>query len=577
MSEDARPRAEPPGEEGRAGGGVEEFASLADQSADMTTVGTADGRYVYASPAAGRLFGWDAADLVGHRWDEFAHPDDVLLRGSAPGSAQGADGVLIRRFRCADGSYRWTEVTSRRVDARGVEFVVSTVRDITERQKAEEQVQRLALTDPLTGLANRTALMDRLRQALRRQSRGTGVVAVLFVDLDRFKLINDSLGHQVGDAVLRAAAGRLGRFVRGSDTLARLGGDEFVVVAENVADERAALELANRVIEAGREVFRVGGEELVCTMSVGVATTADANHSSERLLQEADLALYRAKDRGRDRTEVFDEELRTTAMGRLSTERMLRRALDEQRLRVLYQPIVALGTNRVVAAEALVRVLDDEGGLLGPDAFLEVAEETGLLVPMDEWVQADALRQAAGWHARFPNSGFTGVGLNVTSRHLADAAFMRETVEALDSAGLPRRWMHVEVTERVLMEASNSAMAGLRGLREAGLKVGLDDFGTGFSSLAYLRRFPLDFVKIDRSIVAGMTVAGGEEAIVAAIVALSHAIGLEVTAEGVERRAQLDVLRSIGCDRAQGFLFARPGEPEAVDRLIMDGPVILPG
>jgi diguanylate cyclase (GGDEF)-like protein/PAS domain S-box-containing protein len=552
--------------------GYRDFQTLAGASGDMITVATADGVYVYVSGASKQLFGWDPEEVQGHRRDEFLHPDDFTSqRAAAATAAPGDTSTTTHRFRCVDGSYRWAEATSRRVEAWGSEFVVSTVREITERQKAEERVRRLASTDPLTGLANRAVLMDRLREALRRQARGKGVLAVMFLDLDRFKVINDSLGHRVGDAVLQAAAGRLNRFVRGSDTLARLGGDEFVVVAEDVEDEAAALELGDRMSQAGREPFRVGEEEFVCTWSVGVATTADALHSPQGLLQEADLALYRAKDRGRDRTEVFDEELRTTAVGRLSTERMLRHAIDEGRLQVHYQPIVDLDSGRIVSAEALVRVFDPDLGLLEPEAFLEVAEETGLLVTMDEWVMADAIERAGAWHSRFGETDFSGVGINVTSRRLADAGFVREVVDALDEHDLPRDHLQVEITERVLMEASNSAMTGLRRLRDAGIPVGLDDFGTGFSSLAYLRQFPLDFVKIDGSFIHGLTLASDEDAIVEAIVGLSHALGLFTVAEGVETQRQRDSLRSLGCDRAQGFLYAHAGSPATVDELITAG------
>ena len=306
----------------------------------------------------------------------------------------------------------------------------------------------------------------------------------------------------------------------------------------------------------------------MCTVSVGIATTADAHHAPERLLQEADLALYRAKDRGRDRAEVFDEDLRTTAVGRLGTERMVRRAIAEGRLRVHYQPIFDLRSGHAVGSEALVRILDPAHGLMEPPAFLEVAEETGLLGTIDEWVFAQAIEQAASRHARFAANGFSGVGVNVTARHLADASLAKDVIDALDSLELPHAHLQVEVTERVLMEASNSAMTGLRVLRDAGVPVGLDDFGTGYSSLAYLRQFPLDFVKIDRSFVHALTLAPGEDAIVAAIVGLSHALGLIVVAEGVETTHQLESLRSLGCDRAQGFLLGRPGAPEAVDELI---------
>jgi EAL domain-containing protein (putative c-di-GMP-specific phosphodiesterase class I)/GGDEF domain-containing protein len=314
---------------------------------------------------------------------------------------------------------------------------------------------------------------------------------------------------------------------------------------------------------------RFDGEEFVCTVSVGIATTADPHHSAERLLQEADLALYRAKDRGRDRAEVFDEELRTTVVGRLVTERMLRRAIKEKRIRVHYQPIIDLRTGRVAAAEALVRVLDPELGLLEPSAFLEVAEETGLLYVMDEFVFADAMQQVTAWQARLGETDRPGVALNITPRRLADATFPAAVVGAIDSNGLSPSSVSVEVTERVLMEASNSAMAGLRALREAGIRVGLDDFGTGFSSLAYLGQFPLDFVKVDRLFVREVDRGATGRAIVAAIVDLSHALGLQVVAEGVETPKQLEALRELGCDRAQGFLFARPVDAEAVLQLVL--------
>jgi diguanylate cyclase (GGDEF)-like protein len=440
---------------------------------------------------------------------------------------------------------------------------------MAERQRTDVLLQRQAFSDPLTGVANRTVLMDRLRQALRRQDRAKGVLAVLYVDLDRFKVINDSLGHRTGDAVLLAMAERLSHHVRPADTLARLGGDEFVVVAEDVANEEAAIELANRITEAGHEAFQVGDEEFTCTLSVGIACTADSQRSPQELLQEADLALYRAKDLGRDRAEVFDEDLRTKAIGRLVTERMLRRAMQEQRILVEYQPIIDLHTGLGVGAEALVRIDDAERGVLQPEAFLEVAEETGLLIAIDELVLADAVDQSAAWRARLGGTAVVEVAINVTARHLADAKFAKSVIELLDSNGIDRHDLQIEVTERVLMEASNSAMSGLRALRDIGVQVGLDDFGTGYSSLAYLRQFPLDFVKIDRSFISDLDQVDNEKAIVAAMVTLSHALGLTVVAEGVETQDQLRILESLGCDRGQGYLFGRPGAPSAVDRLIV--------
>ena len=546
-----------------------DYPSVVVDSADMSMVSDMDGRYRYVSPACFRLFGWEPEALEGHHEDEFVHPHDLPLLHADRASLARSEFVSTNyRFLCRDGTTRWTETTSRRVEVQGAELIVSVMRDVTDRQLRTLILEHQALTDPLTGLANRTVLMDRLNQALRRLNRIDGVVSVLYLDLDRFKIVNDSLGHNVGDAVLAQMAERLIRHLRPADTLARLGGDEFVIVAEGLADDRAAIELGNRIIEAGRVPFSLGDEDFVCTVSVGIACTRDSQRAAGDLLGEADLALYRAKDRGRDRAEVFDEELKTKAVGRLATERMLRRALADESLVVEYQPIIDLRSEHVVAAEALIRIKDPANGLLGPQSFLEVAEETGLLISMDEQVLADAIRQVSGWHSRLPNTTFAEVAINVTARHLADTGFQRSVIAHLDLHGVAHENLQVEVTERVLLEASNSAMTGLRALRDAGVQIGLDDFGTGYSSLSYLRQFPLDFVKIDRSFICDLERATDQRAIVGAIIELAHALHLTVIAEGIENEVQLGILEALECDRGQGFLFATSVSPHAVDELV---------
>jgi diguanylate cyclase (GGDEF)-like protein/PAS domain S-box-containing protein len=546
-----------------------DYPSLVVDSADMGVVSGTDGTYRYVSPACYRLFGWDPEALEGHHEDEFVHPHDLpLLHADREGLAHSEFISSNFRFLCRDGTTRWTETTSRRLEINGTQLIVSIMRDITDRQLRTLNLEQQALTDPLTGLANRTVLMDRLNQGLRRLNRFNGVLSVLYLDLDRFKIVNDSLGHNVGDAVLAQMAERLIRHLRPADTLARLGGDEFVIVAEGLADEKAAIELGNRVTDAGRQPFTVGDEDFVCTVSVGIACTRDSQRAAGDLLGEADLALYRAKDRGRDRAEVFDEELRTRAVGRLATERMLRRALAEETLIVEYQPIIDLRSEHIVAAEALLRIKDPENGLLSPDSFIEVAEETGLLISMDERVLADAVRQVSGWHLRLPESAFAEVAINVTARHLADVGFQKSVIEHLDNHGVAHENLQVEVTERVLLEASNSAMTGLRALRAAGVQVGLDDFGTGYSSLSYLRQFPLDFVKIDRSFISDLERATEQRAIVGAIIDLAHALNLTVIAEGIETEVQLGILEALECDRGQGFLFGASVPPAVVDDLV---------
>jgi diguanylate cyclase (GGDEF)-like protein/PAS domain S-box-containing protein len=557
--------------------GPPDYEALVLASPDVHVVTSAYGVFRYVSPGSLSLFGWEPAELEGRNEDEFVHLDDVAsLHDSRDTLAEGAgQAAATFRFLCGDGSYRWTETRSRRVDGDSSGLVLSSLRDVSERHQLTMALKHEASTDPLTGVANRTVLMDRLRQGLRRMERGNGVLAVLYIDLDRFKIVNDSLGHRVGDAILLKMAERLTHHIRPADTLARLGGDEFVIVAENIVDQTTATELAKRIIEAGREPFQVGMEEFVCTLSVGVATTADSQRAAEDLLREADLALYRAKDRGRDRAEVFDEELQTKAVGRLVTERMLRRALDEGGLVVEYQPIIDLGTGGAVGSEALVRLRDpNTQGLLQPSAFLDVAEESGLLIAMDERVLADAVKQASGWRTRLAGTQFVEVAINVTGRHLADVGFQKSIVNQLAAHAVEPCNLQLEVTERVLMEASNSAITGLRGLREAGVQVGLDDFGTGYSSLAYLRQFPLDFVKIDKTFIDDMERVTGNLAIVAAIISLAHALDLTVVAEGVETERQRRILEDLDCDRAQGFLFAASVEPAAIDAFVHAGPSV---
>jgi len=551
-----------------------DYADLVATSGDLNTVVDLTGMYLYCSAASEDMFGWRPDDLIGVCEDDLVHPDDVAtLRASRSARPLLKTVTVTYRFRGKDSSYRWVEATSRRATVDETDVVVNTVRDITERQKHTAALELQATTDPLTGVANRTVLMDRLHLGIRRLGRNQGMLAVLYLDLDHFKVINDSLGHRVGDDVLLKIAERLTHHLRPADTLARLGGDEFVLVAEGVTDEAAAITLANRIIEEGRKPFRLDGDEFSCTMSIGVACTADGQRNGVELLSEADLALYRAKDKGRDRVAVFDEELRTTAVERMVTERMLRRALDEDRIVVEYQPMVDIRSGYPLGAEALVRIREPNDGLRLPNSFIGVAEETGLLIPIDEVVLADAVKQAGAWRARL-GSRFGGVAVNVTARHLADVDFRKAVVDQLNVNRVPPGDLQVEVTEQVLMEASNSAMTGLRSLRALGVKIGLDDFGMGYSSLAYLRQFPLDFVKIDKSFIDGLVTDQRDRAVVSAIIVVAHALELTVVAEGVEHANQREVLIDLGCDRAQGFFYAASGAPENVDSLVLPEPDI---
>ncbi|MDZ7679929.1 MAG: EAL domain-containing protein [Acidimicrobiales bacterium] len=542
---------------------------VADGARDLHVVTAADATVRFASAASRRLFGWEPAEIVGSPQALLVHPDDTAVVGNAHRQVLfgPTDSVTsVWRFRCANGTYLWTEVVSRAVLDNGEPLVVSTIRDISDRHQTELELRRLATTDPLTGTANRTVFMDRLEHALSQLERRVGVVAVFFVDLDQFKAINDTVGHLVGDAVLLQTAERLRSLLRPHDTLARLGGDEFAIVVENLSSPDEVAALGERIVAAGRAPFTIGNEGIQCTISVGTSATADARHGAEALLEEADLALYRAKGHGRDRCDQFDDALRTRAVGRLGIERMLRHAIDEDRQRVVYQPIIDLQTGAPVAAEALIRIWDAERStLIDAEAFIDVAEQAGLLVPLDGWVLAEAIGQAARWCVDFEGREFEGVAVNLTSRHLSDTGFAESVLEQLAASGLPTSALQIEVTERVVLESSNSALSGLSALRDQGVKVGLDDFGTGYSSLSHLRLFPLDFVKIDRTFVHALDRGGIEPAIVKAIIDIGHALDMTVTGEGVETQRQLDQLASLGCDRAQGFHLARPGPAMAVE------------
>jgi diguanylate cyclase (GGDEF)-like protein len=441
-----------------------------------------------------------------------------------------------------------------------------------------------ALHDPLTGLANRGLLMEQLGQALTRARRRPGSVAVLFLDLDRFKVLNDSLGHAVGDELLVEVARRLERVMRSADTVARLGGDEFVVLAEDVAGVDEALALARRLRESVAVPIAVGaGQQVVVTASVGIALSAPGGEDGDdpassvvaatpsSLLWDADVAMYRAKDSGRDRVQLFEDGLRAGSLGRFQSETMLRRALDQDGLRLHYQPLVDLATGRLAGAEGLVRLQDPDRGLIPPAEFIPVAEETGLVVPLGAWVVAEGAAQAAAWQSLQPaDAPPMVVSINLSGRQLSTPGFAFKVGSAIARSGADPSHLCFEVTENTLLDAHGGSVATLEELKALGVRLAIDDFGTGHSSLTWLRRIPADFLKVDRTFVAGLGVHPGDTAIVRAVLDLGQALGLTTVAEGVETPEQLAALRELGCDWAQGFHLAEPGPAEAVTRLLKD-------
>jgi diguanylate cyclase (GGDEF)-like protein/PAS domain S-box-containing protein len=543
-----------------------DYRALLDSSPDVQTVATADGIYLHVAPASEGLLGWAPADLESRSCDDFVHPDDRSVGSLGRAAWDGRTTTSTLRFLRRDGSYVWVEAKCRKVQVGGDAFVVSALRDVSERHH-DAGLRRLALTDPLTGIANRAVLMDSLQQALHRQTRGEGILAVLYADLDRLKAINDSLGHRAGDVVLTQVAERLVGQVRLTDTLARFGGDEFVIVAEGVTSERAAIELAERIVETGREPFRLGDDEVTCTLSVGIACNGTVPRSGVDLLHEADLALYRAKELGRDRVEVFDEGLRTEATGRMLTGQLLRRAFEERHIVVDYEPIFDLATRRAVGAEALIGIDELPPDALQRDSYLEAADGTWLLYGLQNLALTDAVRRAAAWQGHVGGTETAQVAVNVTGRHLADARFASSITEALEREELAPHALLIEIPGPVLADASSAALAGLRGLRARGVQIGMDHFGAGYSALNSIRQFPLDFVKIDRNLVCGLEHDDEQQAMIAAIVLVARALNLTVTAEGVESDGVARLLHSLGCQRGQGPFLAPPGHADSLREL----------
>ena len=546
------------------------FSALVRSAAEYIVVLDDDGVVQFASDAVERVLGFPVDEFVGQNGSVLCHPDDRERVNEH--FRQVRDGgmlhqtVLYRALR-ADGGIRWIDGTVS--DLRGDSSVGGLVvngRDVTERVEAEERLAHLARHDPLTGLPNRAALLEDLGRAMARAGRRGSAVAVLFLDLDGFKVVNDSLGHAVGDRVLVAAADRVRGVLRAGDVLARLGGDEFTVMLEDLADPAEPIALAERLVQALREPLDIADRRHVVTASIGIAVTTPGDRDAIELLRQADLAMYRAKELGKARYEVFDQGLARRARRRLDVEAELRVAIEEGQLALHNQPEIDIALDRVVGVEALVRWRHPVRGLLMPGEFIAVAEESEMILDLGRAVLDRACATAADWVERFGPSA-PEMSVNVSPRQLHDPAFLDDVRQVLGRHGLPPALLRLELTESMLADAA--VPEALSELQHMGVHIAVDDFGTGYSSLSYLDRLPVDVVKIDRAFLLPVLTADDRAPVVEAALALGRSLGLAVVAEGVETPAHVALLLRLGCHRAQGFFFGRPSPVQAAERFLV--------
>jgi diguanylate cyclase (GGDEF)-like protein len=443
--------------------------------------------------------------------------------------------------------------------------------DALARQATEDEIRHRALHDSLTGLPNRILFLDRLEQALARLRRGKSLAAVMFLDLDQFKRVNDSLGHHAGDEILTAVAPRLKQALRATDTVARFGGDEFGILLEDIASELAATQAAERVAGVFARPFVLGTAEHFVTASVGIALARGGERADE-LVRDADTAMYRAKEGGRARYELFDDDLRARAVSRLRMETELRRALERHELWLEYQPVISLRDEAIVSVEALLRWEHPDRGLIPPAEFIPIAEETGLIDSIGSRVLDEACRQAARWHAAVPDRAPVGISVNLSAVQIANATLPGTVAMAVRAADLDPSTLRLEITESVLLGEGTRLSETLAKLRELGVHLVLDDFGTGYSSLGYLTRLPLDALKVARAFIDGLGSDRQDTSITEAIIAMARALSLSVICEGVETEVQLAELRRMGCDQVQGYYFSSPVDAQAITSMLLHGP-----
>ncbi|MEW5773835.1 MAG: EAL domain-containing protein [Thermodesulfobacteriota bacterium] len=541
----------------------QKYRSIFENTVEGIFQTTPEGRFINANPALARIFGYDSPEqlmreitdaaatyVIPERRTEFMR---LLHKDS---SVAGLESQVRRR----DGALIWISENARIVrDKDGnIAFYEGTLVDVTERRQAQDELARRSFRDTLTGLANKALFMDRLTQVMTRAKRSRDYrYAVLFLDLDRFKVVNESLGHSRGDKLLRIIARKLTLELRGNDSVARFGGDEFAVLLDDLNAPRQAINVAKRIREALSTPVTIDEHEVFTSASIGVVLGSEHDTSAEQILRDADIAMNRAKKAGKSQFKIFSSQMHAQAMRLLNLEGDLRRALGRGEFLLHYQPIVSLADGRLTGFEALVRWLHPGKGLIPPADFIALAEETGLILPLGAWVLDQACGQLSRWHERAPDRNLT-MSVNLSAAQINHANLVDQVERTLRKSGLPPQSLKLEITESVVMQNAEAASSLLKQLRDLSVRLSIDDFGTGYSSLSYLNRFPVDTLKIDRSFVSGMADQAENLGIVQSVVGLAHTLGMDVVAEGVETPEQMDSLKGLDCEFAQGYLFSRP-------------------
>jgi diguanylate cyclase (GGDEF)-like protein/PAS domain S-box-containing protein len=534
---------------------------LPKYSSDFVTTYQLDGQCNYASPSISTVLGYQPDEITGQTVLQFMHPDDKKSKRRLMGKLldNNFEKAINYRVRHKDGHYVWLETFSKPLendDGSRISEILALSRDVTERKENEERLTYLANYDSLTGLPNRTLFRDRLGSALARAKRSKSQFALFFLDLDRFKNINDSLGHHAGDELLRGVSKRLEQFARKNDTIARLGGDEFTIILEDINGPEDASLVAQKILEIMTPAFILDGHEVVASPSIGITIYPDDASDMQSLLKNADTAMYQSKDKGRNRYQFYTADMNAKAYEHLILENALRHALEREEFRLYFQPQIDLHTEGVIGIEALVRWQHPEKGLISPDEFVPFAEDTGLIHPIGEWVLNAACQELVRW--REAGIAPLPIALNLSMRQFLKTSFVDMIQETLNKSDIDPALIELEITESFLAHNADQTALTLHKLRDLGIKISVDDFGTGYSSLSYLKKFPLNTLKIDKSFIKDISTDPDGATIAEAIIGLGKSLRLNVIAEGVESEDQVFFLRSRGCDRVQGFLFSRP-------------------